>query len=159
MIQCINQRLQCLFAKGWLKLAFPYDYSIPAHSFKSGKILFITLAVAINLRLPEIGVRLRDGIILTALMAMPEASVHKYASPITVQYQVRMSRQPVMMQPVPESVRVQILPDNHFRLGTLAADALHAMVPLGWGHTVRHGWVNTTTSIIEYNSFQRNTIK
>ena len=61
-------------------------------------------------------------------MAMPETTVYKDASTILSQNQVRMSRQPLVVKPVPESPFPQSTPHNHLRLRVLRPNCRH----IGW---------------------------
>ena len=63
-------------------------------------------------------------------MSMPEAAVHENARSVFPQYQVWMSWQPLMIEPVSESPTPQSLAHNHFRLRILRPDRRHVVVPL-----------------------------
>ena len=138
MIQSVCQGLQCRVTMAGLELAFPDDYAMPAHILQFLNVLPVTLPVAFHLCLPEFSVGLGDSVEPASLMSVPETPVHKYACPILAQHQIRVGWKPVVVQPVAEPVRVKVLPDNHFRLGILAAYVLHAQVALGWGEAVWH---------------------
>lgn len=51
---------------------------------------------------------------------MPETAMNEDYCMVFRQHDIRMSRQLPVMQPVPETVTVQILPDDHLRLRILA---------------------------------------
>lgn len=48
-------------------------------------------------------------------MTMPKAAVYENYSLVFSQDNIRMSRQFLIMQPVSETISVEILADNHFR--------------------------------------------
>lgn len=53
-------------------------------------------------------------------MAVPEAAVDEDDGPVFAQYEVGMSRQARMIQPIPEASAEQELPHQHLRAGGLA---------------------------------------
>ena len=61
---------------------------------------------------------------------MPEAPIHKDARPIFPHYDIRLSRQPRMVQPVAEPLSPQPFSDYHLRLRVLAVDGRHIRMPL-----------------------------
>ena len=148
MVQGIGERFQRLFPLLRFQLALPYRDAVPTHCRQFPVILPVTLHVPADLRHPELPVRLRN---LTALrilnhifhptsyirhlwqrhiVSMPEASVHEDACPVFSQYQVRMPRQPLMVQPVTEPSLPQTTTHNHFWLRVLASNRCHVGVPL-----------------------------
>jgi len=56
-------------------------------------------------------------------MAMPKASMYEHGRIPPRQHQVRLSRQPLVVEAVPETGVPQIFPDEEFRDGVLAPDA------------------------------------
>lgn len=69
-------------------------------------------------------------------MTMPEATIHEDARMVFAQYDVWVSRQAWMVEPVSESVRPQVFPDKDFRLGVLAFNCRHVVVALLYGQAV-----------------------
>ena len=138
MVQGERYRVQCLFALRWFQLALPYRDAMPPHLCQLPLLLLVPLLVPLNLCHPELPVRLRN---LTALrtlnvycflfigycniVSMPEAPIHKDARPVFPQHQVRMSWQPLMVQPVSESPLPQATSHNDLRLRILRVDSRH----------------------------------
>ena len=83
----------------------------------------VSLFIAFDLVHPEIGVGLRDGVVLAPLMAMPEASVDEDARSVHSHHDVWFPRQSWMIQPVAESTTPQILAYKHLRLRVLSTNA------------------------------------
>ena len=143
MVQRERNRLQRLFTLRRFQVAFPHRDAMPAHRCQLLLFLLVTLLVPANLRYPELAIRLRNlatlrigkyvftpvalwrGVGGEALMSMPEAPIHKNACPVLPQYQVRMSRQPLVVKPVPESPFPQSTPHNHLRLRVLRPNCRH----------------------------------
>ena len=108
---------------------------MPAHFCQSTLFLFIALLVPANFRHPEIMIRcwyLAAGRTLHSgrihKMPMPEASVDEDASPVFPQNQVRMPRQPLMIQSVSKTTFPQPTSHNHLWLRILRANARHIFV-------------------------------
>ena len=149
MIQGKGYRIQSLFTLRWLQLAFPYGDAMPAHFSKFALLLLVSLLVPANLRHPEVMVRIRYLAALRTLnyalcimnyalniVPMPEASVDEDASAILAKYQVRMPRQPLMIQSIPETTSPQPFTHNHLRLRILRTNARHNFVTLLWREVV-----------------------
>lgn len=64
---------------------------------------------------------------------MPEAPIHKDASPVLLQHQVWMPRQPWRVQPIAESPTPQPPAHNHLWLRILRTNRRHILVHLFWG--------------------------
>ena len=121
---------------------------------KKTLFLLITFLVPANLRHPELPVRLRNlaahrtlnhifhltsDIFLpwqSHVMPMPEASIHKDTRPVFPQHQVRMPRQPLMVQSVTESPTPQPTTHNHLRLCILRPNRYHVPMALLWGEFI-----------------------
>ena len=67
---------------------------------------------------------------------MPEATVHEDDQFVLWQYDVRLARQVLAVQPEPIAEPVQRRADEQFRLGVLAADAGHVPASTGFGDSV-----------------------
>ncbi len=130
MIQSMRQRLQSLFSYGRFELTLPNRDAMPPHLGKRLLFLSVPFPVAYNLGGPEVDISLRHTKITTPLMSMPEASVDKNHSTVLSQHQIRMSRQPGMIEPVSEPTSEQKLPHQQLRLGVLTSNRRHAAMPL-----------------------------
>ena len=133
MVKGKGKRLQSLLPDSRFQLAFPDDDGMPSHFCQPMQHLRVPLPVPPDLILPELGIRCRHHIILTSFMSMPETSVHKDAGTILSEHNIRFSRQPRMIEPIPESPSPQELPDKNLRFGILASDCRHIVVALFYG--------------------------
>lgn len=79
--------------------------------------------------LPEVCSGLGGGGIAAAGMPVPVASVNEYADLVTSKHYVWSSRKAAMVQPIPEAMPMQQLPDFHLRRCIAAADASHHARP------------------------------
>lgn len=95
--------------------------------------LMVPLPIPPDLLHPEPGVRFRHHIILAPLMSMPEAPVHQNTGAIFPQHDVRLARQPRMIEPIPESPTPQKFPDKNLRFGIPAPYCRHIVVALFYG--------------------------
>ena len=138
MVKGKSQRLQGLLPDSRFQFAFPDDDSMPSHFCQPVQHLMVPLPVPPDLLHPEPGVRFRHHIILASLMSMPEAAIHQNAGTILPQHNIRFSRQPWMIEPIPESSSPQELPDKNLWFSILASDCRHVVVALFYGQTVRH---------------------
>ena len=80
----------------------------------------------------------RTEVIFTPLMSVPEAPVHQNTGAIFPQHDVRLARQPRMIEPIPESPTPQKFPDKNLRFGIPAPYCRHIVMALFYGQTVRH---------------------
>ena len=138
MVQRKSQGFQSFLPDSRLQFAFPYHDGMPSHFSQPVQHLMIPLPVPPDLLHPEPGVRFRHHIIFAPFMSMPEASVHQNTGAIFPQHDVRLARQPWMIEPIPESPTPQELPDKNLRFSILASDCRHVIVALFYGQTVRH---------------------
>jgi len=138
MVQCKGQRLQGLLPDSRLQFAFPDNDGMPSHFCQPMQHLMVPLSVSPDLILPELGIRFRHHIILASFMSMPEASIHQNAGTILPEHNIRFSRQPRMIEPIPESPSPQELPDKNLRFGILASDCRHIVVALFYGYFIWH---------------------
>ena len=67
---------------------------------------------------------------LVQTASLPETAIHKDTRPILPKHQVRMSWQPLMVQPIPESPTPQPTPHNHLRLRVLRPNSCHVIMTL-----------------------------
>ena len=138
MVQRKSKRLQRLLPDSRLQFAKTDNDCMPSHFSQPMQHLMVPLSVSPDLILPKLGIRFRHHIILASLMSMPEASIHQNAGTILSEHNIRFSRQPWMIEPIPESPSPQEFPDKNLRLGILASDCRHIMVALLYGHFIWH---------------------
>ena len=103
MVQRKGKRLQRLLPDSRFQFAFPYHDSMPSHFCQPMQHLMVPFPVPPDFILPELGIRFRNHIILASLMSMPEAAIHQNTGTILPQHNIRFSRQPWMIEPIPES--------------------------------------------------------
>ena len=103
MVQCKGKRLQSLLPDSRLQFAFPDNDGMPSHFCQPMQHLMVPFLIPLDFILLELGIRFRHHIILTSFMSMPETSVHKDAGTILPEHNIRFSRQPWMIEPIPES--------------------------------------------------------
>ena len=64
------------------------------------------------------------------IVSVPKAPVHENARPVLPQHQIRMPRQPLVIQPISEPSFPQPTPHHHLRLRILRPNRRHIGVPL-----------------------------
>ena len=138
MVQRKGQRLQGLLPDSRFQFAFPDNDGMPSHFSQPMQHLMVPLPVPPDLLHPEPGVRFRHHIIFAPLMSVPEAPVHQNTGTIFPQHDVRLARQPRMIEPIPESPTPQKFPDKNLRFGILALNCRHIVVTLLYGHFIWH---------------------
>ena len=138
MVQGKGQRLQGFLPDCRFQFAFPDDDGMPSHFCQPMQHLMVPFPVSPDFLHPEPGIRFRNHVILATFMSMPEASIHQNAGAILPQHNIRFSRQPWMIEPIPESPSPQELPDKNLRFGILAPDCCHIVVALFYGHSIWH---------------------
>ena len=131
-----DERLKGCLPYLWLQLTFPYRDTMPPHAGKPFLLLLVPASVAFNLRLPEGGPALWHDKKFAAFMAVPKTAVDKDDRAILAHHDVRMSRQPRVVHPIPEPVRKQIAAHHHFGFGCLAVYGCHAAASLLLCHLV-----------------------
>ena len=138
MVQRKSKRLQRLLPDSRFQFTFPDNNGMPSHFCQPMQHFMVPFPVSPDFLHPEPGIRFRNHVILASLMSMPEASIHQNAGAILPQHNIRFSRQPWMIEPIPESPSPQELPDKNLRFGILASDCRHIMVALFYGHFIWH---------------------
>jgi len=118
---------------------FPDDRDPPARLKQLLAMSLVACDVPGKLCLPEIRACRRGGGILAARMTVPEAAVDKADSAMLGKDQIRPSGQPLVMQSVAESARMQRLAQRQLWPGILAPDASHHSRPCRLVNDVRHG--------------------
>lgn len=94
---------------GFLQLAFPDDDDRPALSLQFAPDFLVTLLVACNLGLPEVGVGLGCRGVLAVLVAMPEAAVDEDDGAVLGQNDVRGTGEALDVYAVAEAEVPQFL--------------------------------------------------
>jgi hypothetical protein len=94
-------------------------------------------------------------------VAMPKTAIHEDTCPVLPQYEVRMSRQTLMIQPIAEASFPQPTTHNHFRFRILRPDSCHVGMPLLYGKFIHNpDFRQSYTFISEYpNSFNKKTLE
>ena len=133
MVQRKGERLQRLLPYRRLQFTFPYHDGMPSHFSQPVQHLMVPLPVPSDLLHPEPGVRFRHHIIFAPLMSVPEAPVHQNTGAIFPQHDVRLARQPRVIEPIPESPTPQKFPDKNLRLGIPAPYCRHIVMALFYG--------------------------
>ena len=141
MVQRKGERLQRLLPYRRLQFTFPYHDGMPSHFSQPVQHLMVPLPVPPDLLHPEPGVRFRHHIIFAPLMSVPEAPVHQNTGAIFPQHDVRLARQPRMIESIPESPTPQKFPDKNLRFGIPAP----LLPPYCCGAVL---WSNGPTSLI-----------
>ena len=138
MVQRKGQRLQSLLSDSRFQFAFPDNDGMPSHFRQPMQHLMVPFPIPPDFILPELDIRFRHHIILAPFMSMPEASIHQNAGTILPEHNIRFSRQPWMIESIPEFPSPQELPDKNLRFGILALDCRHIVVALLYGHSIWH---------------------
>jgi hypothetical protein len=104
--------------------AFPYDTDFPSCVEKKRKITLVVCLVAADLLTPEVRTRpwpFEQG----AVVAMPEAAMHKDDCPVTGKDDVRLPGKVSGMEAEAETRTVHKASDDNFGLGILSPDPCH----------------------------------
>ncbi len=72
------------------------------------------------------------------LMSMPKTAIHKDDCPVTRQYYIGRPREPPVVDPETEPLRVKEPADSYLRPGILTLYRRHASAPLLRGHSISH---------------------
>lgn len=107
----------------------PDDQRTPSLTDDSCERVAITLAIAVDLGCPEF----RPGRRQTeqgAIMSVPEAAMDEDHGAMNGKHEIRLSGQPLVVEPVAQAKRMQTAPDDHLRPGIGSADARHAQPAL-----------------------------
>ena len=133
MVKGKSQRLQGLLPDSRFQFAFPDDDSMPSHFCQPMQHLMVPFLIPPDFILPELDIRFRHHIIFAPLMSVPEASVHQNTGAIFPQHDVRLARQPRMIEPIPESPTPQKFPDKNLRFGIPAPYCRHIVMAPFYG--------------------------
>ena len=133
MVQRKGQGFQGFLPDSRFQFTFPYHDSMPSHFCQPMQHLMVPFPVPPDFIHPEPGVRFRHHIIFAPLMSVPEASVHQNTGAIFPQHNIRLARQPWMIEPIPESPTPQKFPDKNLRFGIPAPYCRHIVMALFYG--------------------------
>ena len=133
MVQRKGKRLQRLLPDSRFQFTFPDDDGMPSHFCQPMQHLMVPFPVPPDFILPELGIRFRHHIILAPLMSVPEAPVHQNTGAVFPQHDVRLARQPRVIEPIPESPTPQKFPDKNLRFCIPASYCRHIVVALFYG--------------------------
>ncbi len=136
VVEGVFQRLQRLVLCFGFELAFPYGDAVPAHACQFALLFAVAGFVARYLGLPERRAAFGHDEMLAAFVSVPKASVYKNNRAVFPHYDVGVSRQPRVVQPVAVAVGKQVAPHHEFGLGAFAADGCHAAAALFFGEFV-----------------------
>lgn len=134
--------------------AFPDSQNTPAVLLQLADRAVVTLTVAFNFLLPEFLSRGRPLEQMT-VVAMPEAAVDKDYGAVFRKDKIGASRQPAVMQPVPEAFCMQRAPDEQLRGGIAAPDAAHVKAALLCRQDIHSGTCSIRFLAPLANSFHR----
>jgi hypothetical protein len=71
-------------------------------------------------------------------MSMPETSVDEYRRLVLRKYQIRAAWQPLDMETIPETSRMQVTSHDHLGLRVFTSDAAHQPTALFIGQLICH---------------------
>lgn len=74
----------------------------------------ITFNIPTKLLIPEGGIGLRTVGNLAPLMPMPKASMDKDGEPMPPEYDVRLAREPIVIEPIAQAKPMKGMPQGHF---------------------------------------------
>lgn len=156
VIQCVCQRFKRPGAHLWLQLTLPHRDTMPPHFREPVLFFLVALPVALYLVLPEINICLGQTEIPAILMTMPETSVHKNNSPVFSQYNIGMTGQTGMVEPIAEATAEKEFPHQQFRLRIFSAYCSHIAMALFFGQLIHNSTMKQKTHIMTdmtYNPF------
>lgn len=110
------------FVGGSLELMLPDSQDLPARAAEASVVQRITSAGSGNLCLPVLRELHPPGL---EAPSMPEVAVYEYAQGVLRKHEIRASRQGAVMHYERGTHAFQHLPDDSFRLGSLALNAAH----------------------------------
>ena len=132
VIEGESKSLQCLFPHLGLQLTLPHRDAVPSHLCQLSLLFLIPFFVTLDFLLPKISIRLGYPEVLAAFVPMPEATVDKHTRAVLAQHNVRMARQPWIVQPVSKSMAPQIFAHKYLRVRVRRANRSHVLVTLLW---------------------------
>lgn len=132
MVKCESKRFKRIVSFVGFQLTLPYNDYMPSHLCQLPLFFLVPFFVPIDLLLPKVGIRLRKSEVLTAIMSVPKAAVDKHTRAVLAQHNIRMARQPGVVQPVSESLPPQIFAHKYFWLRVRRANRSHILMSLLW---------------------------
>lgn len=105
--------------------AFPYRRNAPIRAMKGIRRVLVAHDVAFELRAPEVSVGRRHATPVTALMAMPEATVDEGDSLVTGEDKIGLAGQVRCMQAIANTGCMELLPKQPLGPRIFAANARH----------------------------------
>lgn len=147
-VERICQRLQCFFSFDGLQLTFPDRDGVPAHRGQFMLYFHITLLVPLYFIGPELCIGLRYGVITTALMSMPEATINKDTCSILPQHDVWLPWKSWMIQTIAVAMPPQITSHHHLGFRVLCPNMAHTAMTLFYGQDIVHCYFDLTCRFI-----------
>jgi hypothetical protein len=111
---------------------------VPAEVAQLDAFFDVALFVAFYFLLPELAITLWHYKVFAAFVAVPEAAVDEDDCLVFAQYYVGGAGQAFDVYAVAVAVGMKVAAHNQLRLGVLALDARHTLVPLLFVHSVCH---------------------
>ena len=99
---------------------------------------FITHNRGLNLSIPELNICRRSLCAAAVFMTMPKTTVHYNDFSVAGQNNVRLARQPLVMEPEAVPHPVDQFANNKFRLGVAARHSRHYPAALVFREYIRH---------------------
>jgi hypothetical protein len=113
-----------------LQLALPDDDHAPAFSLQLSPDFLVPLLVPGNFGHPKLSVGFGNSIILTVLVAMPEAAMHEDNRSILGQNDIRPTREMLLVYPVAKTLTPQTKTQTSFRASVLGSIVRHTFETL-----------------------------
>ncbi len=117
-----------------LQLTFPDNDDKPALGLQLAPDLLVSLLVPGHLCCPKVSVGHGDSVVLTALVAVPEAAVNKDDSMVFGEDDVWSSRQTFIIDAIPEAQTPESMAQLYLRGSILGSVMGHALISLLWSH-------------------------
>ena len=128
MIKRESQRLQGLVSFLRFQLAFPNCDTMPAHLGQLLLLQLVTIPVAADFLCPKVHVGSWHPEILASFVPMPKATIHEDASAVLAKHNIRMPRQPRIVEPVAEAHSPQKFAHDHLGASVLGTYGSHDVV-------------------------------
>ena len=137
MVECIFERLEGLHPPFGFELTLPDDDAVPPHPGQLLQLLMVALPVSLDFLFPEpcVGFGHSEG--LAPFMPVPETAIDKDTRAVFSHHDIRVPRQPAVIESVPEPSGEEIFSHDELRLGVLRMDGRHIVVApllILWGH-------------------------
>ena len=129
----------CRYAVRIAELTFPNDEHSPTCALQSPSHPCIATFVGLALSLPKPGVGARRVFAGFAGVQMPEASMNENHGFLRPKYEIRSTRQKLVMKAKPKSESMRDASNLEFGRCVFATNRGHAARSLGWGEGVGHG--------------------